>query len=201
MVERKDIEEENAVWFEFTKGNKAAFEVIYNLNVDALYAYGMKLHSNGSFIKDCIQDVFLDIYTNRNKLSKPTNIKFYLFKALKNTIFRQLKKERKLGGFPEFEKLSFATEYSIESKTIGEEVKDYQKELISQMLRELTSKQQEILYLRFTKGFNYIEISQIIGIDHNSVRKQVYRAIKKLRKNKVLMNARKESFIYFTILF
>ncbi|GAA4234329.1 sigma-70 family RNA polymerase sigma factor [Postechiella marina] len=195
-TEKKD----EKVWLEFVNGDKDAFGVIYNSNVDALYAYGMKLNADSNFIKDCIQDVFLDIYSNRKKLSKPSNIKFYLFKALKHTIFRQLKKNRKHTDFPEFDKLSFVTEYNIESKTIGEEIEGYQKELVSKILQELSPKQQEILYLRFTKGFNYIEISQLIDIDHNSVRKQVYRAIKKLRKNQVLLKAQRGSFMYFTLI-
>ncbi len=73
-------------------------------------------------------------------------------------------------------------------KTINKEVEKYQKNLVARIIKELTPKQQEILYLRFTKGFNYNEISEIIDINHNSVRKQVYRAIKKMRKDLILNN-------------
>lgn len=176
------------IWIEFVNGDKAAFTSIYNSNIDALFSYGMKLNSNKNFVKDCIQDVFLDIYEHRKQISIPRNIKFYLFKALKRNMFRELKKERKKSSLPEHENLSFFTEYNIETKTIDKEVEKHQQELVAKIIKELTPKQQEILYLRFTKGFNYIEISEITEINHNSVRKQVYRAIKKLRKKLISNN-------------
>ncbi len=181
-------EESETVWIKFVDGDKEAFTSIYNSNVDSLFSYGMKLNSNKNFVKDCIQDVFLDIYEHRKRISTPRNIKFYLFKALKRNMFRELKKERRKSSLPEQENLSFFTEYNIETKTIDKEVERHQKKLVAKIIKELTPKQQEILYLRFTKGFSYVEISEIIDINHNSVRKQVYRAIKKLRKDLTLNN-------------
>ncbi|GAA3649256.1 RNA polymerase sigma factor [Flavivirga jejuensis] len=188
-ITKETIQEESEeTWVKFVDGDKKAFTSIYNLNVDALFSYGMKLNPNKNFVKDCVQDVFLDIYEHRKQISRPKNIKFYLFKALKRSMFRELKKERKKSSLPENENMSFFTTYNIETKTIDKEVEKQQQKLVATITKELTSKQQEILYLRFTKGFNYIEISEIIDINHNSVRKQVYRAIKKLRKNLVLDN-------------
>jgi len=148
----------------------------------------MKLNPDKDFVKDCIQDVFLDIYEHKSQLSIPKNINFYLFKALKRTLFRKLKKERKNDGLNDLNQTYFATEYNIESETIDKEIEKRNKRIINLITKELTSKQQEILYLKFNKGFSYIEISEIVGIDHNSVRKQVYRAIKKLRTNPVFKN-------------
>ena len=176
------------IWNKFVNGDKSAFAAIYNLYTDALFSYGMKLNPDKDFVKDCIQDVFLDIYEHKSQLSIPKNINFYLFKALKRTLFRKLKKERKNDGLNDLNQTYFATEYNIESETIDKEIEKRNKRIINLITKELTSKQQEILYLKFNKGFSYIEISEIVGIDHNSVRKQVYRAIKKLRTNPVFKN-------------
>lgn len=145
----------------------------------------MRLKPDRDFVKDSIQDIFLDVYEHKEKLSVPNNINFYLFKALKRNIFKKLKIERKTDDFSALSTMDFVTEYNIENETIGKEIDKRNKKIITQLMKELTFKQQEILYLKFTKGFNYNEISEIIGIDHNSVRKQVYRAIKKIRKNPV----------------
>ncbi|WP_242205558.1 RNA polymerase sigma factor [Aestuariivivens insulae] len=192
-------EQEEDMWNKFVSGDKTAFASIYNLYVDSLFSYGMRVFSNKDFVKDCIQDVFLDIYEHRKQLSIPKNINHYLFVALKRTMFRKLKKERKKEDFSESDSFKFITEHNIESKTIDKEVKDYQNKLISHIVKELTSKQQEILYLRFSKGFDYMEISEIINIDHNSVRKQVYRAIKKLRQNNAFKSI-SEIIIFYALL-
>ncbi len=158
----------------------------------------MRLKPDRDFVKDSIQDVFLDVYEHRAKLSVPNNINFYLFKALKRNIFKKLKIERKADDFRPLSTMDFVTEYNIENETIGKEIDKRKKEIVTQLMKELTPKQQEILYLKFTKGFNYIEISQIIGIDHNSVRKQVYRAIKKARENPIF---KEHSNIIFFMLY
>lgn len=185
VITKKEISTEEDLWAKFVDGDELAFTVIYNFNIDALFSYGMKLCPDRDFVKDCIQDIFLDVFEHRNKLSTPRSIKHYLFIVLKRTMFRKLKKESKKESLSEFENLSFITDYNIESSTIDKEDQLYKKNLVNQIIQELTPKQQEILYLRFTKDFTYKEISEIIKIDHNSVRKQVYRAIKKLRRHDV----------------
>ncbi|RKN77895.1 RNA polymerase sigma factor [Ulvibacterium marinum] len=179
---KKDINNEHGLWTSFLDGNKVAFATIYTRHVDALYSYGFKICPNTDLVKDSIQDVFIDLFQHREQLSKPSNIKFYLFKVLKHTVFRKLRKERKFGELSEQTLGLFQTEYSIEKKTILNEIERNRSLLIHKTLAQLSSKQREILYLRFTMGFSYTEISEIVTIDHNSVRKQVYRAIKKLRE-------------------
>ncbi|MCF7569256.1 sigma-70 family RNA polymerase sigma factor [Sabulilitoribacter arenilitoris] len=193
---KENIVAEEDYWAKFVDGDKSAFTHIYNFNIDALFSYGMKLHPDRDFVKDCIQDVFLDVFEHRNKLSTPRSVKHYLFVVLKRTMFKKLKKESKKESLSEFEKLSFITDYNIESITIDKEDQIYKKKLVNQIVKELTPKQQEILYLRFTKDFDYKEISEIIDIDHNSVRKQVYRAIKKLRKHDVFKDVIKILILY-----
>ncbi len=174
---------ENSVWADFVGGDKKAFASIYNEHIDALFLYGSKICPDRDLTMDCIQDVFIDLFQRREKLSVPYNLKFYLFKVLKHALIKKLRKERKFGDLSEREDELFQTEYSIEKKTINEETERNTKQLLYKTLNSLTSKQQEILYLRFTLGFNYAEISGITKTDHNSVRKQVYRTIKKLRES------------------
>ncbi len=198
LTEEKIIVEED-FWTKFVDGDKGAFTAIYNFNIDALFSYGMKLYPDKDFVKDCIQDVFLDVFEHRKKLSTPRSVKHYLFIVLKRTMFRKLKKESKKESLSEFENLSFITEYNVESRTIDKEDEIYKKKLVHQIIKELTPKQQEILYLRFTKDFSYKEISEIIDIDHNSVRKQVYRAIKKLRENDIFKDVIKILIFYSSV--
>ncbi|WP_308992056.1 sigma-70 family RNA polymerase sigma factor [Mariniflexile litorale] len=179
------IKKEEYSWSKFVEGDKESFESIYNLNVDDLFSYGMKLYPDRDYIKDTIQDVFLDIYEHRKNLSTPKDIKFYLFTVLKHTLFRKLKAERKSRNIENINEFSLLSESSIEQITITDEREQHKRKIISKLIAELTPKQQEILYLRFNKGFSYMEISDITKINHNSVRKQVYRAIKKLRKSDI----------------
>ena len=68
-------------------------------------------------------------------------------------------------------------------------LKDYGKELktsIQSSLAELSPRQREILYLKYYNNLDYIQISEVLEINYQSVINHVYKAIKKLRKSKIL---------------
>ncbi|WP_420602596.1 RNA polymerase sigma factor [Flagellimonas sp.] len=172
------------LWSKFKAGDKTAFESVYKSCIDDMYAYGLKLDSDKELVKDSIQEVFIDIFEHRNAISEPNNIKFYILKALKHTIFKKKKKERKKTKLHEQPGFSVSAGYNFEDKRILSELDEEKRNLVNEALDSLTPKQKEIMYLRFSVGLGYEEISEIVKIDHSSVRKQVYRAVKKLRNSK-----------------
>ncbi|NOY97031.1 MAG: sigma-70 family RNA polymerase sigma factor [Chlorobi bacterium] len=194
MELQSEIIDHEKFWKEFTEGSQLAFTILYNHHIDQLFAYGIKLFGNDELVKDCIHEVFLDLHLHRETISYPRNLKSYLFKALKSTIFRRLKRERKYATLPNDDILIFDLEYSIEDKIIAEEVTKEQKQIVETILRKLNKDQREIIFLKFESGFDYDEIAEIIGINRDSVYKQVYRILKKLRD--IL---EKESMVLFFI--
>ncbi|MEM9143864.1 MAG: sigma-70 family RNA polymerase sigma factor [Bacteroidota bacterium] len=177
--------DQHRIWARFKKGDKGAFELVYRLCIDDMYAYGLKLNPNKELVKDCIQQVFVDVYEHRNGVSNPKNIKFYILKALKHAIYKRQKRENKKSNIEEYAELEFKTAYNFEDKRIISEIDSQKRQLVQKALESLSLKQREIMYLRFAMGLAYGEISQMVGIDKDSVRKQVYRSIKKLRGSEV----------------
>lgn len=188
------------IWSNFKAGDKAAFESVYKFCVDDMFAYGLKLNPNKELVKDCLQQVFVDIYERRNEISQPADIKFYFLKALKHSIYKRQKKENKKTLFVDIANLEFNTEYNFEDKRILSEIDAKKKQLIEKAVDSLSNKQREIMYLRFTVGLGYDEISKIVLIDSSSVRKQVYRAIKKLRNSEVFDDYKSIILFYSTLL-
>lgn len=181
-MQKKGIDTAN-LWSEFKKGNQLAFASIYNLYSDELFIYASKFSDDKELLKDCIQEIFFDLYIKRQSLSETDNIKFYLLKSLKNTIFRKIQRERNISELNKKIIPEFQIEYSFEKKVINDEIEEERKKLVKQILDELKDDNKEILYLRFIQGLNYAEIAEIIGINPDSVKKQVYRSIKKIRKS------------------
>lgn len=182
-VLKQKTNSESNLWINFVNGNQQAFGSIYRDHMDALYAYGFKIYPDKDLISDCIQDTFIDLFERKENLSNPSNIKFYLFKVLKHTILRKLKRERKFVELSMRKDTFFQTEYCLERKMVQAEKEESKEKFIFEVINTLTLKQKEILYLRFSMGFDYVEISEIVNIDQSSVRKQVYRAIKKIRES------------------
>lgn len=173
----------NQTWLQFKAGDKEAFAIFYNLYIDRLYAYGQSLCNDDDTIKDAIQEVFLDLYLKRAKNpTTPENLKYYLLLALKRNLIKKLKSGRRFDGgeIPEgkITDLEFSVEYQLIEKEQDEEL---QINLMN-ALNQLPGKQKEAVYLRFNECMEYPEIAVILGITIESVRKQVYRALKTVRE-------------------
>jgi DNA-directed RNA polymerase specialized sigma subunit, sigma24 homolog len=66
------------LWQAFKQGDRGAYEQIYRQNIRLLYEYAYRFVVDKQFINDCLQDVFVDIWEKRERLSDTDNIKFYL---------------------------------------------------------------------------------------------------------------------------
>lgn len=171
------------VWESFKLGNKEAFASIYNQHLNALYRYGTKLCADDEIVKDAIQEVFLDLYLKREKkTTNPENLKFYLILSLKRNLIKKLKQSRKLGEINPGYELTFEPGYNIEQIMIENEEESERSRRIQNMLNELPIKQKEVIYLRLNESMEYPEIAKVMNISVESVRKQVYRAIKTVRE-------------------
>lgn len=183
-------------WLRFKNGDKEAFAFFYNLHIDRLYQYGLKLCNDDDTVKDAIQEVFLDLYLKRaNEHTNPENLKYYLLLALKRNLIKKLKSKRRFdeGEIPEnnFQDMEFSTEYQLIEKEQNEELRAN----VINALNQLPGKQKEAIYLRFNEALDYPEIALILGITVESVRKQVYRALKTIRE--LLDNKTNTILFYF----
>ena len=87
-------DESHIKWKLFLEGNDEAYSWLYTSHIQLLYQYGLQITPNTEVVKDCIQDVFVRIYKNKDKLSIPRNVKIYLMISLKNSIYNVFNKER-----------------------------------------------------------------------------------------------------------
>ena len=171
-----------SVWKEFRKGNMDAFQKIYNAFLDKLYAYGSKLTSDFSVVEDSIQELFLEIYTHRENLSETVNLEYYLLKAIRQIIFHRLKKENRFYSLDELNSTIFNVNFEIE-KNRPDDIQQEKIELIKKSLDSLTPKNREILYLKFYRGLSYQQIGEMLDMQADSAKKQVYRVISRLKED------------------
>lgn len=183
-------------WKSFKSGDKEAFAFLYNQHVDILFRYGTKLTANEELVKDSIQEIFLDLYLKREKnKTNPENLKYYLILALKRSLIKKLKRNRKLVNEEIEDTINFEPEYSIERTIIEREENAELSGKVKNALKQLPAKQKEALYLRFNESMEYKDIATLLNISTESVRKQVYRAIKSIRES-----FRKDAFLFWLLL-
>ena len=171
------------IWKKFQEDDLHAFSYIYNHYYPALYNYGHQLSNDSGFIEDCIQEVFLDIYKSRNRLSTVKSIKFYLIKSFKSKYLRISKNSSRT---KENEKYSseydFQFSFSVEEKIINAQINEELLEKLNNAIEALSNKQREVIYYFYFENLSIDEIAEMMGVSHKrTIQNIIYRAIAQLR--------------------
>lgn len=178
---------ETDIWKKIRNGDMKAFDALYDQHVDFLYAYGIQFFQKNDIVKDCIHDLFLDIYKYRKNISEVKNTKQYLLSSFKRKLFKSHKKSLKLVSSDDT--FDFASdENSIEDIMIEKEQKSYNALILANALSKMSEGQRTCLFMRFNEEKTYEEIAFSLNISVESVRTKVFRAIKSLRKEMMVLN-------------
>ena len=172
---------DQTLWSKFLDGNEQVLSLIYLRHVNALFDYGCKMTTDHNLVKDCIQDIFCTIIKNRQTLSGTDNIRLYLFKALKRKIIREIQKSHRLQQVESEPVVGFNLAFLHSFDHTEFELNERQKKELVEAVDSLTDRQKEAIYLRFTRGLDYKEISMILNLNYQSARALIHRAIAKLR--------------------
>jgi RNA polymerase sigma factor (sigma-70 family) len=169
------------VWYRFQAGDQAAFSEIYKEFIDLLFAYGCKITHDPELVKDCIHDVFIDLQRLNPNLHHPEYIEFYLYKSLKNAIFQRFNQYKRIEILPTDEMVVFDLQFYVEQDNFDLESDQLRIEKLKGILQTLDPQKRELLFLKFNTGLNYIEIGTLLGMNPDTVKKQVYRILDHLR--------------------
>lgn len=177
---------ESEIWHKFLAGDDKAYSSLYKEYVQDLYKFGLCFTSDTDLIKDCIQDLFVYIYSNRNKLDKACHVKTYLLVSLKHNLLRGINRVYKYDSIEE--DIPFLSEQSVEEKYIEDEFTQNEIKQIETMLSCLTSRQREVMYYRFVQELPMEEICRLMDLNYQSAQNLIQRSLKKIREEFGIMN-------------
>ena len=147
-----------------------------------LFIYGTKFRKDHEFVKDCLQDLFLQLWKNRETVGATNYVKSYLFKCVRNKICRELHKNRwHLQTTQLDDNYYFDVEFSIEHHLIREQTLRETANVFSEALNKLPKRQKEIIYLRFYQDVEISQIAHIMDIHVQSVYNLLHKALSNLR--------------------
>lgn len=170
------------IWNNLRNGDSNALELIYRTYFSELYSYGKRFSNDQNNVEDCIQELFIELWNRRDKLSETDAIKPYLYVSLKRKIFQSIKKIRKSTD-NELEESHFDVELAVDQILINKETSVAQKQNLKQAFDQLSDRQKEILYLKYYSEMDYDEISKMMDLNYQSARNLVSRALTKLAKH------------------
>lgn len=171
-------------WELLRKGEMKGLEMVYTGMVDDMYRYGMGIHSNSAFVKDCIQEIFVGLWKYRSTLKQTENVKAYLFKSLGNRIRREVGLDRgaySLNELENDERTGWVD--SIEDEWLREQKKEQLNKKMIKAMERLPPRQREAVELFFFKELPYEEVSATMNLHVRSVYTLVWKALTSLRKH------------------
>ena len=163
-------------------GDKKAFELIFTANYSKLCGYAFGLLRQYEVSEDIVKDLFLRIWEKRETLEINCSLPSYLVKSVHNSCLNYITRTRKL--HISIEETDFHEELNNLTE-INQPLSDiYFNELEAILEREvekLPLRCKKIFKLSRYKGLSHREIAVKLGISENTVKVQIFNALKILR--------------------
>jgi RNA polymerase sigma-70 factor (ECF subfamily) len=160
------------------------FEELIDQHHDEIFGYLWRLlGKDGRWdaamdVEDLAQEVFLRAYRAFGNLRPNSNHRAWLYKIATNCAYsriKQIKNQRDHAS-----SLKDAETDAGAASEISTFHKDTEQRLHA-LVNRLPAKQKACVTLRYLQDLDYPEIAQILGCSQNSVRANVYQAIRRLR--------------------
>jgi RNA polymerase sigma factor (sigma-70 family) len=183
--------EDATLWKNFKSGDESAFALIFRTHYEAMFNYGLKFQKDKDLVEDMIQELFLELWKNRQHLSDTDKIKPYLFTAIRRKILSKQNhqsKIKKLFSKDLPKEYAFEIVLSPETELIDSQAKEKVSHQLKTALEALPPRQKEILYLLFYQDLSYEEIANVMEMNYQSARNLVHRAVTQLREKSLLKN-------------
>jgi RNA polymerase sigma factor (sigma-70 family) len=168
------------LWNNFRTGDEFAYTSLMGIFTNPMFRYGIRFVNDTDFVKDCIQDVFFELWNRRERIKQTESVKSYLFKALRMRIFREKPKWKLSESIDD--NYEFIVEFDVEADIIKQELSEEICLKLRTILESLPKRQKEILYLRFYEGMDQDRIAEVMGLNHQSVYNLLHESILRLRK-------------------
>lgn len=144
-----------------------------------LYKFAFYLLKDKEDAQDAIQEIYAKLWSTKEKLEEYNSIEAFAMRMTKNKC-TDILRERTRKYAPDIEGIDIPIE---EDKT--EEVHQENKEkaeFIKKLIEKLPENYREIIQLKDIEGYEYDEISEILGQNANHIRVTLSRARKKIRE-------------------
>ena len=169
------------LWSRFKTGDEHAFDQLVELRYRVLFNYGTRFTKDRDYIKDCIQDLFLELWERRERLVDTPYVTIYLIKALRNKFVRQLKHDKPWLNSQGVEEDTLVQSANVEIDLINAELLSEQEHALRRAIEQLPPRQQEVIFLKFYEGLSNEEIAQIMDVERQTVANFLYRALSQMK--------------------
>jgi RNA polymerase sigma factor (sigma-70 family) len=174
---------DSTLWSRLKAGDEESFSILFERYYGPLVNYGKTLSSIDDAVKDCVQDVFVDIWKYSANLDVAIVVKAYLFSCVRNRIGRLHKRDHIFSHLKEMDSFDFLFDFSTEDQLIADETMLAKIKNLNDFINNLPERQKEALYLRYHQGLTVEQVAEVLNMNYQSTKNLLHRAISSLRKD------------------
>jgi RNA polymerase sigma-70 factor (family 1) len=167
------INEEKTLLAIVATGDRQAFTKLYTTHLNGLYRYIFLFTKSKEEAEEILQDIFIKIWVNREKLSEIDSFKSYLFRFAKNKLLDKIRHSQiRQRVLSEIKRTKNVSETTTSDQCA---YREYYK-VVQQAIEKLPPKRKLIFRLNIENGLSQDEIARELNISKSVVQKQTYRA-------------------------
>lgn len=173
--------DDTELWKHLKESDESAYATLFRKHYSALVSYGKSLTNHQNLVPDCVQEVFIEVWTYRQTLATPGSVKAYLLSAVRRRIARRIERDAVFRHPEEVKDTELSISFTVLDNMISDEETRIQVQQLNLLLNKLPERQKEVLYLRYNQGLEVNQISELMQINTQSVSNLLQRALKHLR--------------------
>ncbi|RBQ10391.1 RNA polymerase sigma factor [Pedobacter miscanthi] len=189
------IEDEHKLIERIVGGDEQAFSVLFFNYLPVLQIFATKFTKSDDAAEEIIQDAFLRVWLNRDKLAEIENVRAYLYKYVSNECLSYLRKKLKEDKVID----AFTNKQPSSHNSTSEEINLNEiTKIISVAVEKLPEQRKNIYQLSRRDGKSIPEIAEILNISPNTVKNALVISLKSIRLH---LNQHGITFVFPLILF
>ena len=191
----KTLKNEAELLAKLAGGDERAFETIYYHYGPRLFSFVDKMVRNRRITEEIIQNVFIQLWTIRERIALVDHPTSYIFNMATN---KTLDYQRKIAGDRRLLEKVMATAKSVNNDTEEQLELNESAAIVKQAIAALPEQRRIIYELSRNEGLKHEQIAEKLGISKSTVANQMVSALKQIR---AFMEKRSGLFSYAAFFF
>lgn len=159
-------------------GDRESFNKIFRRFYSPLMRFCFRFVADEDVSAEIVQDLFVKLWTNREKLNITSSFDSYLMSSVRNSAYTYINKER---SHSEAHKMMYISE-TEESDPSDELQSNNLEESYRRILATMPEKRREVFLASRFDGLKYSEIAEKLKISQKTVESHMGAAIKQLKE-------------------
>ncbi|MFH5834343.1 RNA polymerase sigma-70 factor [Halalkalibaculum sp. DA3122] len=162
------------------QGDRSAFKKIFRAYYKRLHGFARSYVGSVEEAEDIVQEVFLNIWAQRESWDPPGTVKSYLFTAVKNKALNVIRHQRVIDETEDEVAQRFEELKETDDSKSDAEIRKLRQD-IEEGINQLPPRCRQIFLLNRRSGLTYAEIAEVLDLSIGTVNTQMGRALKRLR--------------------